>query len=296
MVRVGKGDEKLWAILNEKLDMLRSAGQLPEALRIAQTAAELSKRAFPDRHANQALSLEKLGQLHEQAGDHATARPFLVKAHRIFSEAEPRDHRAIFRSARRLGFLCDGAGDTDEAISFYEDAVTAGMELGDLPYSDLGTMLNNIALIYRKTGRQRAAEPYYLHALDLYEKQLGPEHPDVASVLNNLAVFYTNEKRYAEAEKIHLRALAIREKLQPPNAADVAQSKCNLAVVYHSQGDYERASALYRDSLQTWEHIHDHPAADYEIVASNYADLLRSLGKARQANQIENRARKRRHR
>ncbi|MDQ2918977.1 MAG: tetratricopeptide repeat protein [Verrucomicrobiota bacterium] len=291
---MGKGDEKLWAILNEKLDMLRSGGQLPEALRVAQMAAELAKRAFPEGDAGYALSLEKLGQLHEQAGDHASARPFLIKAHRILSLAEPRDERAIFRSARRLGFLCDGAGDTDEAVAFYESAIKAGMELGDLPYSDLGTILNNIALIYRKTGRQRAAEPYYLHALELYEKQLGPEHPDVASVLNNLAVFYTNEKRYAEAEKIHLRALDIREKIQPPNPADVAQSKCNLAVVYHSQGDYPRAAELYRDSLHTWEEINDNPAADYEIVASNYADLLRSLGKARQANQVESRARKRR--
>ena len=52
-----------------------------------------------------------------------------------------------------------------------------GIELKDLSHSDLGTMLNNVAMIYRKTGRQKAAEPYYLHALEIYEKQLGPEHP-----------------------------------------------------------------------------------------------------------------------
>jgi tetratricopeptide (TPR) repeat protein len=289
-----KGDEKLWAILNDKLDMLRSAGQLPEALRIAQTAVELAQRAFPEGHSGYALSLEKLGQLHDQSGDRAAAKGPLLKAHRILALTEPPDYRAVFRSARRLGFLCDSLGETDEAIAFYEAAIKAGMELGDLPYSDLGTMLNNIALIYRKSGRQQAAEPYYLHALDIYEKQLGPEHADVASVLNNLAVFYTNEKRYTEAEKTHLRALEIREKVQPRSEPDIAQSKCNLAVVYHSQGDYARAAELYRASLKTWEETASKPPADYEIVASNYADLLRSLGKARQANQLEDRARKRR--
>src|ERR1044072_4743880 len=111
----------------------------------------------------------------------------------------------------------------------------------------------NVALIYRKTGRQKAAEPYYLHALEIYEKQLGPDHPDVASVLNNLAVFYTNERRFAEAEKTHLRALAIREKFHPPTHPDIAQSKCKLAVVYHSNGDYARASELYHASIKTWE-------------------------------------------
>jgi tetratricopeptide (TPR) repeat protein len=200
----------------------------------------------------------------------------------------------LFRSARRLAFLCDNLGQPEEAIRFYEKAIAAGAEMEELPYSDLGTMLNNVALIFRKSGRQKAAEPYYLHALNIYEKQLGPNHPDVASVLNNLAVFYTNERRYAEAEKIHLRALAIREKALPPTHPDIAQSKCNLAVVYHSRGDYARAAELYRASLESWEEKTEALPEDYEIVASNYADLLRSLGKARKAQQIEARARKRR--
>ena len=66
------------------------------------------------------------------------------------------------------------------------------------------------------------------------------------------------------------------------------------AVVYHSNGDYARASELYRASIKTWEEATEKPPEDYEIVASNYADLLRSLGKARQANQLEERARKKR--
>lgn len=289
-----KGDEKLWTILNDKLDLLRGAERLPEAIRVARTALDLAKRAFPAGHANIALSLEKLGQLHDQAGDRATAKPYLIEADALLTTAGTADPRSVYRSARRLGFLADNLGETEEAISYYEKALDAGMQLQDLPYSDLGTMLNNIALMYRKSGRQKAAEPYYLHALEIYEKQLGAEHADVASVLNNLAVFYTNERRFAEAEKTHLRALAIREKVHTATHPDIAQSKCNLAVVYHSRGDYARASELYRESLQAWEEMTAKPPADYEIVASNYADLLRSLGKAKQANQLEERTRKKR--
>ena len=292
---MSKGDEKLWSILNDKLDMVRGTGDLPAAIRLSETAAELAQRAFGTTSAAYALSLEKVGQLYDQSGDRAAAKPLLAKAHRVWTAAEPKDHRAIYRSARRLAFLCDNVDAPEEAISFYESAIQSATELGDLPYSDLGTLLNNIALIYRKSGRQKAAEPYYLHALELYEKQLGPEHADVASVLNNLAVFYTNERRYAEAEQTHLRALAIREKIHPPTHPDIAQSKCNLAVVFHSRGDYPRASELYRASLHAWEEATEKPPADYEIVASNYADLLRSLGKARQAHQLEERARKKRH-
>jgi tetratricopeptide (TPR) repeat protein len=152
-------------------------------------------------------------------------------------------------------------------------------------------MLNNVALIYRRGDQPKAAEPYYLRALELYEQQLGPEHADVAAVLNNLGVFYTSEGRLEEAEQMHQRALAIRRKTNPAGHSDIAQSKCNLAVVYHSRGDLTRAGELYQESLRQWESV-EKPSEDYEIVASNYADLLRSLGKRRRAGAVESRARK----
>ena len=289
-----KGEEKLWGILNDKLDTLRASNRLPEAIRVAETVLDLAKRTFEEGDPSLALSFEKLGQLLDQSGDRIAAKPYLLKSHAILEKGQPPDQHAIYRSARRLAFSCDNLGQPDEAIRYYEKAIAAGTQLEDLPYSDLGTMLNNVALIFRKSGKQKAAEPYYLHALQIYEKQLGPEHADVASVLNNLGVFYTNERRFTEAEKTHLRALAIREKVHPPTHPDIAQSKCNLAVVYHSRGDYARASELYRASLKSWEEATDTPPEDYEIVASNYADLLRSLGKARKAHALEARARKKR--
>ena len=289
-----KGEERLWSILNDKLDILRASNRLPEAIRVAETALEVAKRAFPGVQSPLATTFEKLGQLLDQKGDRASAKAYLLKPHAILEKVKTPDQRAIYRSARRLAFLCDNLGQPEEALNFYEKAIAAGTQLGDLPYSDLGTMLNNVALILRKSGRQKAAEPYYLHALQIYESQLGSNHADVASVLNNLAVFYTNERRYSEAEKIHLRALDIREKLYPAAHPDIAQSKCNLAVVYHSRGDYAKAAELYRASLKSWEEASGKPTEDYEVVASNYADLLRSLGQARKAHQVEVRARKRR--
>ena len=289
-----KGEERLWSILNDKLDTLRASNRLPEAIRVAETALEVAKRAFPGAGSPLATSFQKLGDLLDEKGDRASAKACLLKTHAILEKVKTPDQRAIYRSARRLAFLCDNLGQPEEALVFYEKAIAAGTQLGDLPHSDLGTMLNNVALIFRKSGRQKAAEPYYLQALQIYEKQLGPNHADVASVLNNLAVFYTNERRYSEAEKIHLRALDIREKVYPATHPDIAQSKCNLAVVYHSRGDYAKAAELYRASLKSWEEASGKPSEDYEVVASNYADLLRSLGHARKAHQVEVRARKRR--
>src|SRR6266480_2639345 len=204
-----KGEEKLWSILNDKLDTLRASNRLPEAIRVAETALEVAKRAFPSAGSGLATSFEKLGQLLDQKGDRTSAKLYLVRAHAILEKVKTPDQRAIYRSARRLAFLCDHLGQSEEAIGFYEKAIAAGIQLEDLPYPD------------------------------------------------------------------------------------IAQSKCNLAVVYHSRGDYAKAAELYRASLKSWE-ASEKPSKDYEIVASNYADLLRSLGHARKAHQVEVRARKRR--
>jgi len=288
-----KGEEKLWRILQDKLEMLRAGNRLAEALRVGETALDLAQRTFPENHPSLAQSYERLGQIHDQRGDDGEAKVFLGKALRIIEGIEPIELRAIYRLARRLAYLCDVGGREEEAITHYERAIQAGGQLGNVFHSDLGTMLNNVALIYRRSGRQKAAEPYYLHALELYEKQLGPEHGDVAAVLNNLGVFYTSEGRLEEAEQMHRRALAIRRRANPNGHSDIAQSNCNLAVVYHSRGDLARAGELYRESLRVWEDV-EKPSEDYEIVASNYADLLRSLGKRRKAGAIESRARKKR--
>ena len=289
-----KGDEKLWAILNDKLDLLRSGGQLREAIRVAESAVELARRAFPPEHSCYSLSLRTLGELYDQAGDPVAARIALAKAHSLLEAGEQPDRREIYCSARRLAFLAEDTGELSAAMAYYQQAVVIGTNAGDVPYSELGPMLKNLAFLYRKSGRENEAEPFYLQALEAYERRLGSEHADVASILNTLGIFYTNQRRFTEAERMHLRALAIREKWLPPTHSDIAQSKCNLAVVYHSRGDYGRAAELYKASLHIWEETMRNPPPDYEVMASNYADLLRALGKARQAKQLEERARKRR--
>jgi hypothetical protein len=79
-------------ILNEKLDNLRATNRLPQAIRVAETALEVARRAFKGNQTALATSFEKLGQLLEQKGDHAGAEAYLLKAHAILEKGNPPDH------------------------------------------------------------------------------------------------------------------------------------------------------------------------------------------------------------
>ena len=139
-----KGEEKLWEILNDKLETLRASSRLPEAIRVAETLLELAKRTFGEDDNALALSYEKLGQLLDQSGDRAKAKPYLLKAHGVLEKAKPPNQRMLYRSARRLAFLCDNLGQQEEAT--------------DKPPEDYEIVAANYADLLRSLGKARKAQ------------------------------------------------------------------------------------------------------------------------------------------
>ena len=47
-----------------------------------------------------------------------------------------------------------------------------------------------------EAGQYERAIPFWRRALELGEREFGPEHPDVATSLNNLALLYEDRGRY----------------------------------------------------------------------------------------------------
>jgi tetratricopeptide (TPR) repeat protein len=145
---------------------------------------------------------------------------------------------------------------------------------------------NNLALLYQTQGRYAEAEPLYLKALAIREKELGKNHPSTATSYNNLASLYKTQGRYAEAEPLYLKALAIREKELGENHPLTATSYNNLASLYKSQGRYAEAEPLYLKALAIREKElgENHPltAGSY----NNLAGLYESQGRYAEAEPL----------
>ena len=97
--------------------------------------------------------------------------------------------------------------------------------------------------LYR-TGKYDRAEIVAKKALEIAEKNVGPNHLDVASSLNNLAELYVTQGKYAQAEPLHKQALAIKTKALGPNHPHVAQGLENLAELYRATNRKEEAEKL----------------------------------------------------
>ena len=110
---------------------------------------------------------------------------------------------------------------------------------------DLSSLLGQARQLY-EAGKYAEAVPLAQRAVELAEKQFGPEHPEVATSLNNIAVLYRAQGRYAEAEPLYQRALAVNEKALGPDHPNVDESLRNLWLLYRAQGRHAEAEPLLK--------------------------------------------------
>ena len=71
-------------------------------------------------------------------------------------------------------------------------------------------------------GRYEDAIPNWQRAIELGERELGPDHPTTGTLLVWLAYTFEAQGRYAEAEPLYKRVLAINEKVFGPEHRNVA--------------------------------------------------------------------------
>ncbi len=100
-----------------------------------------------------------------------------------------------------------------------------------------------------QAGRYGEALSFWKKALELGQREFGPDHPQTAAFLNNLAALYQAQGRYAEAEPLYKRALAIDEKALGLDHPGLATDLNNLADLYRAQGRYAKAEPLFKRSL-----------------------------------------------
>jgi CHAT domain-containing protein/tetratricopeptide (TPR) repeat protein len=182
------------------------------------------------------------------------------------------------------------AGNYAEATEIAKRSLALAERQSGPHHPDVGTSLNNLALLYNSLGRLTEAEPLLKRALAIYENALGPDDPTVGTTLDNLAWVYENRGRYADAEPLYRRALAIVEKAFGPNHPDVGGDLNNLAELYRRQGRYADAELLYKRSILVAEKAlgSDHPSVG--TVLNNLAALFDSQGNYAEAEPLFKRA------
>ncbi len=129
----------------------------------------------------------------------------------------------------------------------------------------------------RRAGNMSEAFKQAERALEIRERELGPEDPEVAVALDVMAFFYFSKGDLNKAESLVRRALAIKEKTLEPGHPEIAQSLNGLGLVVEDEGDLAQAEQLHKRGLEIRERAfgpeHLAVATSLNSLAGIYAEL-----------------------
>jgi tetratricopeptide (TPR) repeat protein/predicted Ser/Thr protein kinase len=193
-----------------------------------------------------AEALFTTGTLHHSAGAYRDAELALDEAWRV---AVTSRHDVVAAGAGALLVYVVGyeQGRYDEALRWVAPhALAAADRLGE-PGLIHSVLFNAIGATLDDRDEFEPARRYYERALDILERQFGPEHPKIAPILTNLALVVQDQGHFDEAERLFRRALALSARRRwPSNASEMAgrsplsASGCSQADVFATM---ERAAA-----------------------------------------------------
>jgi tetratricopeptide (TPR) repeat protein len=185
---------------------------------------------------------------------------------------------------------------TADTTAVKEDEQALRAELRDTQQKDGGDLttvdtLYRLAVVRRQQGDLVEAGSLYSQALEICEREKGPDDADVAAILNNLAAVEAAQGHYDAALPLLERTLTIRQKSLGENSLLTAQSMNNLALLHAARGNSVAAEPLYQQAIAILEKTDASSNGELDRVLDNYAALLRETGRDVEASKLEARAR-----
>ena len=196
---------------------------------------------------------------------------YLALLEKASSESERASH------SHSLGLVKDRQGNYQEAIQYYEQALSIQKKVSSTDDPNIASTYNQIGQAYMKEKKYIKALAYYEQALAIDKKNLPNNHPDLAASYSNLGGAYNRLEQYSEALFNYEQALAIQKRTLPENHPSLATSYNNLGVLYKTMENYPEALSNYTHALDIREKTlpENHPslATSYNNIAVIYESM-----------------------
>jgi tetratricopeptide (TPR) repeat protein len=152
-----------------------------------------------------------------------------------------------------LGTTALARGDFKQAEEFYMRSVALLRSAASTPTSELGSVLNNLALIHFETGRAASGAQLYEEALSAFESSLGPRHPKLIAPLLNMAISKRVGGDPQAAEPFARRAVELAETALGPAhryTAEALLEHSRILRQLHRKSDAKALEARARSILE----------------------------------------------
>ena len=139
-------------------------------------------------------------------------------------------------------------------------------------------------------GRVIEALPFARRAIELMQRERGPDDLELANAMNMLALLHVQLGEYANAEPLYKQALSIREKVLGADHTEVGATLHALGALYVYEGRYADAEALYERALGIKERALGPDHSEVATTLHNLAVLLALEGRYAEAEPMYQRS------
>ncbi|MUP37629.1 tetratricopeptide repeat-containing sensor histidine kinase [Labilibaculum euxinus] len=209
------------------------------------SSAYSDKFVDTDHQAENSVTLQILHYLDSSAylRNVSSEQSILVCQKAILLSEESQDPNLLSKSYKTQGINHYYAGTYDSAFVYYEKSIPQFEAINSKV--DIGKVLGNIGLLYRKQGKYDKALEYYLNNLKIYKEANYEE--GLGSVFNNLGNLYFETNEFNKAETYYQYALRNFKKFK--KTKEIANAYCNLGAVSETRKEFATSLGYYNKSL-----------------------------------------------
>ena len=207
-----ESDEYIKA-LNELGGTLKYVGYYDEAENNLKNSLEIIKKKYGDNNLAYATSLLNLTEVYRFAQKFNLLEENYKKIVKIYQDNSADNSFSYAGLCNNFGLYYQNIGDMKSAYDLHLKSLDILKNYDSEEYLlEYAVTLSNLFNPSYQLGMKKKAVEYLNKAIDIFEKNVGTEHPLYSASLNNMAIYYYNEGKLNRAIEFFKRAVEISKK------------------------------------------------------------------------------------
>ena len=207
-----ESDEYIKA-LNELGGTLKYVSYYDEAERNLKKSLEIIKKKYGDNNLAYATSLLNLTEVYRFAQKLNLLEENYKKIVKIYQDNSADNSFSYAGLCNNFGLYYQNIGDMKSAYDLHLKSLNILKNYDSEEYLlEYAVTLSNLFNPCYQLGMKEKAVEYLNKAIDIFEKNVGIEHPLYSASLNNMAIYYYNERELNKAIEFFERAAEISKK------------------------------------------------------------------------------------
>jgi len=251
--KYGSESDEYIKALNELGGTLKYVGYYDEAESNLKKSLEIIKKKYGDNNLAYATSLLNLTEVYRFAQKFNLLEENYKKIVKIYQDNSADNSFSYAGLCNNFGLYYQNIGDMKSAYDLHLKSLDILKNYDSEEYLlEYAVTLSNLFNPCYQLGMKERAVEYLYKAIEIFEKNVGTEHPLYSASLNNMAIYYYNERELNKAIEFFKRAAEISKKTMGVDSDNYKNILSNIDFIkgeLAKSGDNIKAQDTKKDSI-----------------------------------------------